>query len=99
MSKENQQPAKSGVGKNEVSKSKRRRRRKGMCLEDRPILEPNAAGIDIGARESFVAVPPDRSENPVRVFLTFTENLQEMAKWLVSCGVTTAAMRLRTQVL
>jgi hypothetical protein len=37
---------------------KRGRKRKGMCLEDRPILEANAAGIDIGAREIFVAVPP-----------------------------------------
>jgi len=63
-----------------------------MCLEDRPLLEPNAAGIDIGAREIFVAVPPDRDENPVRVFLTFTEDLQQLAAWLVKCGVTTAAM-------
>src|SRR5260370_3530686 len=97
MSKEYKEPAKSGDGKTETSKSKRGRRRKGMCLEDRPVLEPNAAGIDIGAREIFVAVPPDRSENPVRVFLTFTENLHEMGKGLVDCGVTTAAMRLRTQ--
>src|SRR6202521_5925333 len=29
------------------AKSKRRRRNKGMCLEDRPVLEPNAAGIDV----------------------------------------------------
>jgi len=53
-----------------------------MCLEDRPILEPKAAGIDIGSREIFVAVPPDRDPNPVRVFPTFTENLQELAAWL-----------------
>jgi transposase len=26
-----------------------------MGLEDRPVLEPNAAGIDVGAREMFVA--------------------------------------------
>jgi len=63
-----------------------------MCLEDRPVLEANAAGIDIGAREIFVAVPPDRDENPVRVFSTFTESLQEMAQWLVQCGITTVAM-------
>ena len=54
-----------------------------MCLEDRPLLEPNAGGIDIGAREIFVAVPPDRDENPVRVFSTFTEDLEAMARWLV----------------
>jgi hypothetical protein len=63
-----------------------------MCLEDRPILEPNAAGIDIGAREILVAVPLDRDPNPVRVFPTFTENLHELAAWLWQCGVTTAAM-------
>jgi hypothetical protein len=40
------------------AKLKRRRRNKGMCLEDRPVLEPNAGGIDVGAREMFVAVPP-----------------------------------------
>ena len=55
-----------------TNRSGRRKRRKGMCLEDRPCLEPNAAGIDIGAREIFVAVPPDRDEHPVRVFETFT---------------------------
>ena len=62
-----------------------------MCLEERPQREPNAAGIDIGAREIFVAGPPDRDEHPVRVFSTFTEELAEMARWLVSCGITTAA--------
>jgi hypothetical protein len=49
-----------------------------MCLEDRPVLEPNAAGIDVGAREMFVAVPPGRDDNPVRVFATFTEDLERL---------------------
>jgi transposase len=70
----------------------RRRRNKGMCLEDRPVLEPNAAGIDVGAREMFVAVPPGRDKNPVRVFTTFTEDLERLADWLVQCGVSTATM-------
>jgi transposase len=84
-SKKPEEKSVAGVGK-------RGRKRKGMCLEDRPILEANAAGIDIGAREIFVAVPPDRDEQPVRVFSTFTEDLEKMAQWLVSCGVTTVAM-------
>src|SRR5664280_321202 len=97
MSKPKKQPPKSAeekaqASKGKASKSKRGRRRKGMCLEDRPLLEPNAGGIDIGAREIFVAVPPDRDENPVRVFSTFTEDLEAMARWLVSCGITTVAM-------
>ena len=65
---------------------------KGMSFEERPILEPNAAGIDIGAREMYVAVPPDRDENPVRSFLTFTQDLNRLADWLEQCGVTTVAM-------
>jgi transposase len=78
--------------KTAADQGKRGRKRKGMCLEDRPLLEANAAGIDIGAREIYVAVPPDRDEHPVRVFSTFTEDLESMAKWLLSCGVTTVAM-------
>jgi transposase len=57
-----------------------------------PVFEPNAAGIDIGAREIFVAVPGDRDTSPVRRFGTFTEDLRRMAEWLVRCGITTAAM-------
>jgi hypothetical protein len=58
-SSESEQPVKKAQGGNlqvRESKSKRRRRNKGMCLEDRPVWEPNAAGIDVGAREMFVAV-------------------------------------------
>lgn len=56
------------------------------------MLEPNAAGIDIGAREIFVAVPADRDQHPVRKCGTFTADLNRTAEWLVSCGITTAAM-------
>lgn len=70
----------------------RKRKRKGMCLEDRPVLVANAGGIDIGAREIFVAVPPDRDQDPVRIFETFTEDLERMADWLLRCGVTTVAL-------
>ena len=92
MSKPKQHSKKPGAEKIATGPGKRGRKRKGMCLEDRPILEGNAAGIDIGAREIYVAVPPDRDEHPVRVFSTFTEDLEEMAQWLVSCGITTVAM-------
>ncbi len=74
------------------TKPKHRKRNKGMCLEDRPVLEPNAAGIDVGAREMFVAVPPGRDEHPVQVFATFTEDLERLADWLLQCEVTTVAM-------
>jgi hypothetical protein len=92
MSRQKKHPEEPAEEKTKASRSKRGGKRKGMCLEDRPILEPNAAGIDIGAREIFVAVPPDRDEHPVRIFSTFTEDLEKMAQWLVDCGITTVAM-------
>src|ERR1700730_13318446 len=92
MSKPKKHSKKLSQEKTAAGQSKLGGKRKGMCLGDRPILEPNAAGIDIGAREIFVAVPPDRDEHPVRVFATFTEDLEKMAQWLVDCGITTVAM-------
>ena len=32
------------------------------------VIEPNAAGIDVGSTEMFVAVPVDRDPQPVRRF-------------------------------
>jgi transposase len=55
-------------------------------------LHPDAAGIDCGAREHFVAVPPDRDATPVRAFGTFTGDLHRLAEWLTACRVTHAAM-------
>ena len=75
-----------------MSKGKRKRSNQGLCGKQRPILEPSAAGIDVGAREMYVAVPPDRDEQPVRVFDTFTADLTELVEWLKRCGITTVAM-------
>lgn len=71
---------------------KQQKKRKGMSFEERPILEPNAGGVDLGAREIYVSVPPDRDDKPVRLFQTFTEDLHRLADWLEQCGVTTVAM-------
>jgi len=56
------------------------------------VLHPHAAGIDIGAREIYVAVPPGSDPRPVRAFPTFTEDLHALRDWLQACGVTTVAM-------
>lgn len=55
-------------------------------------LQPNAAGIDIGASEIYVAVPVGRSIKSVRRFPTFTDDLHEAAKWLKDCGIQSIAM-------
>jgi len=55
-------------------------------------VKPDAAGIDIGASEIFVAVPDDRDDKSIRKYLTFTQDLNDCAKWLVECGIKTVAM-------
>jgi transposase len=57
-----------------------------------PVMRPDAAGIDIGATEIFVAVPPDRATENVRSFPTFTQDLCALADWLAQCKVKTVAM-------
>ena len=49
----------------EVFMSKKSQKRRSEML---PVLHPDAAGVDIGAEELFVAVPSDRDSQPVRRF-------------------------------
>jgi transposase len=49
------------------------------------VLDPNAAGVEVGATEIYTAVPADRDPQPVRHFSTFTEDLHAAADWLKSC--------------
>ena len=56
------------------------------------VVNPDCAGIDIGKDRHFVAVDPARTSDPVRAFGGFTCDLQAMADWLSSCGVTKVAM-------
>ncbi len=70
-----------------------------MATRKRPTTEsaitlthPNAAGIDIGSASHFCAVPPDRDDEPVREFQSFTADLHRLADWLDACNVDTVAM-------
>ena len=67
-------------------------------------LNPHTAGIDIGATELWVCVPPSAIVAPaapsaptvlpphVRRFGAFTADLHAIAAWLQQCQVTTVAM-------
>src|SRR5260221_2138042 len=55
-------------------------------------INPDAAGIDIGARESYVCVPAGRDPQAVRRFGTTTPDLEELGGWLQKCGIKTIAM-------
>jgi transposase len=56
------------------------------------IVNPDCAGIDVGASVHYVAVDPARDDEPVRRFLSFTDELEEMARWLKACAVRVVAM-------
>lgn len=65
---------------------------KTLYRDGLPAIHPNAAGMDIGADEIVVAVPPDRDPQPVRAFRTFTPDLQQLVAWLVACRIDTVAL-------
>jgi transposase len=54
--------------------------------------QPDAAGVDIAANEIWAAVPPERTEEAVRKFGAFTQDLKALVKWLLDCGVRSVAM-------
>lgn len=56
------------------------------------IVYPDCAGIDIGSREHWVAINPERTEQPVRRFGSFSDDLQALAAWLADMGVHEVAM-------
>src|SRR5262249_42768693 len=59
------------------------------------IVNPHAGGIDCGAQEHYVAVPPQSVEPgkpSVRCFSAFTASLDALVEWLKACGVTTVAI-------
>jgi transposase len=57
------------------------------------VVHPNAAGIDVGNKSHFVAIPPDRDVTPIREFGSWTSDLYEMAYWLKERGITTVALQ------
>ena len=56
------------------------------------LINPNAAGIDLGADRHWVSVPVGRDSESVRSFACFTADLYTMADWLKQCRIKTVAM-------
>jgi transposase len=54
------------------------------------IINPNAAGIDIGSRSHFEAINQDLSD--VREFGVYAQDMKELLKWLLENDVKTVAM-------
>jgi transposase len=55
-----------------------------------PIVNPNAAGIDVGSRSHFVAV--GQGTDDVREFGVYSDDLQALCLWLKEKGVTAVAL-------
>jgi len=71
----------------------RRSKAKGTRRQTKlPIIYTRAAGIDVGSTFHVVAVPPERSAEPVQTLQSFTGDLYRLATWLVEIGGTTVAM-------
>lgn len=57
-----------------------------------PLVNPNAAGIDVGSTMHSVAVPDGRDHERVRTFGAMTCDLQAIVDWLHHCNIDTVAM-------
>lgn len=75
---------------------KQRRAQERSVWTDNPgldVVHADAAGIDIGNSEHYVAIAPDRDAQPVRRFGCFTGDLQELARFLKAHGIRSVAMQ------
>jgi transposase len=66
--------------------------RKTIIPQPLKTINTKTAGIDIGSSEIYVAVPPDRDKQSIRIFSSFTCDLYNLAHWLKQCSITSVAM-------
>ncbi len=59
-------------------------------IEKMPVINTGAAGIDVGGKSHFVAI--GQKPEDVKEFEAYTDDLHEIAKWLISMGIVTVAM-------
>lgn len=75
-----------------VKQSIKQKQNHAKTAQSLSIINPYAAGIDIGDTIHAVAVPPNVCKEPVRVFGTMTCDMMAISDWLKECNVTTVAM-------
>lgn len=61
--------------------------KKKVALE---IVNPHAAGIDVGSRPHYVAIGQNLED--VKEFGVYAEDLKELADWLLDNNIETVAM-------
>ena len=57
-----------------------------------PRMNRQAAGIDVGATQHWVAVPDDRDPEPMRQCGAVTADLYTLAAWLNQCRLETVGI-------
>lgn len=85
--------AQKSTSKSRAKQNRRAKLKSQDCTLGLEVVHPKAAGIDVGNEEHWIAVPPHLDPEPVRNFGCFTKDLQELANWLVRCGIETVAMQ------
>ncbi|WP_345027341.1 IS110 family transposase, partial [Flavivirga jejuensis] len=66
----------------------KKRKKAPIKMIKMPVVNPHAAGIDIGSRSHYVCV----SQDNVKEFTSFTTDLHEIAKHLTFHGIKTVAL-------
>ena len=61
-------------------------------IDEFAVLDPDTAGIDVGAGFHCVSVPVDRDPEPVQSFSALTHGLVALADWLSRCRIRKVAM-------
>jgi len=75
-----------------MNKSKQRAGSGEEAIQKLPVLEPHAAGIDIGSRQMHVCAPVREGKREVRTYDTSTGQILACAQWLQENQVTSVAM-------
>lgn len=66
--------------------------KKKKAIQGLPVMNPYAAGADIGDTRHDIAINDGKGGYIVRTFGTFTADVQEAVDWLKEEGITTVAM-------
>jgi transposase len=80
------------MSKDKRKKKARKTKKTKKAIQGIPVLTMNAAGADIGDTQHDIAIPDGKGGLVVRVFKTFTADVEEAVNWLKSEGITTVAM-------
>ena len=76
-----------------MSKSSKKKPSKKSKQSELSVINPHAAGIDLGSKEHWACVPSSSTESTnIRPFGCTTPDLIALADWFSECGVTSVAM-------